>query len=65
MTALADALTAAGHTPADMPARRPVEPVPDPQLSIHYWNHGCPAQGCRAWVPNHRRGCAHHNEESR
>jgi hypothetical protein len=64
VTALADALTAAGHTPADMPAHRRVLLPPDPQLSMHYWSHGCPTPGCITWVPNHRRGCANHPEET-
>lgn len=61
MTALSDALTRAGHTPtpADLfPRPRPV----DPQLSNTHWNHRCPHPGCAVWVPNHRRGCARHEE---
>ncbi len=57
MTALEDALTAAGHP---LPRRD----IPyDPTLRITYWNHHC-GPDCLTWVPNHRRACARHTEES-
>ncbi len=62
MTALVDALTAAGHTPAQMPQHRPVPLPSDPQLLMHHWNHACPHPGCMTWVPNHRHACANHKE---
>lgn len=34
-------------------------PPPDPQCSMDYWSHRCPA-GCGTWVPNHRLACARH-----
>lgn len=65
MTALAAALHAAGHaTPAAMPTRRPTPAELDPQTTFTYWHHTCPADGCKAWVPNHRRSCTHHTEET-
>lgn len=66
MSALAAALEAAGHL-APVPSPASFHRAPDrtdPQLTILYWNHACPAVGCMAWVPNHRRGCAGHNEET-
>lgn len=35
----------------------------DPQLSIHFWMHGCPEPGCTTWVPNHRPRCIAHEEK--
>ena len=63
MTALADALEAAGHLPP-MPGLHKKPDRTDPQLSMHYWNHACPTPTCITWVPNHRRGCARHEETS-
>lgn len=62
MSALADALEAAGHAPSPASFHRTPDRT-DPQLTILYWNHACPAVGCMAWVPNHRRGCTHHHDE--
>lgn len=66
MTALAEALTAAGHvSPAVMPQRRPEQGVLyDPMLRITFWNHHCLHPTCVVWVPNHLAGCSRHPEET-
>lgn len=55
-------------SPLRLAAMRRHEPEPvwapagplDPQCSVSYWNHPCPAPLCTTWVPNHRAACARH-----
>jgi hypothetical protein len=55
-------------SPLRLAAMRRTEPEPvwapastiDPQCSVGYWNHVCPAALCSTWVPNHRATCAQH-----
>lgn len=58
MTALADALRNSGHAVPRPNLER------DPQLNILFWNHQCPHPACAVWVPNHRRTCVRHPEET-
>lgn len=50
-------LGAGTHRPAPL---LPPADVPDPQMTVQFWNHHCPQPGCWTWVPNHRWGCTQH-----
>lgn len=58
MTAIGDALRGSGHAVPRPDVGR------DPQLNLLHWNHRCPHPTCATWVPNHRRACVRHIEET-